>query len=152
MAYQSSEERYLYYIDEVSDNIRRMSRNFYLLEKNQNTVIGFTRSQCYCLLELLNNREKTMQELSEHLNLNASTMTRIVNILVRDGYIQRTRNREDRRVVVVKLTSEGRVITQKLSTNMKNYYNTIIRELPTDQIDKIFKALSLLMVASIKTN
>lgn len=49
-----------------------------------------------------------MNQLSERMSLARSTMTRVVDTLVRDGILERVRDREDRRLVEVQLTEKGK--------------------------------------------
>ncbi len=72
----SKEEHYLCCVDEVGDSVKRIVRNFQLFERDQVKTLGFTMSQCYTLIEMLETEAMTMHELSEKMNLNSSTMTR----------------------------------------------------------------------------
>jgi len=147
-----SDEKYLCCVDEVGDTVKRMVRNFQLFERDQIKVYGFTMTQCYCLLELLKEDGQTMQDLSEHMNLNTSTMTRIVDKLVRDKYIHRERSEKDRRVVLANLTEEGKKAAGNLNGSIKDYYEVITKNLPKDRVEEVLEAVSLLMDAFEKAN
>lgn len=149
---ENQDDHYLCCVDEVGDAVKRIVRNFQLFERDQIKVLGFTVSQCYCLLELLDEEGITMQELSERMNLNTSTMTRIVDKLVRDGFVERNRSQLDRRVVIVQLTDEGRVSAGQLNGSINNYYEDITRHLPKNRIEEVLDSVSLLMDAFEKAN
>ncbi|WP_430883555.1 MarR family winged helix-turn-helix transcriptional regulator [Fusibacter sp. JL216-2] len=149
----SKEEHYLCCVDEVGDSVKRIVRNFQLFERDQVKTLGFTMSQCYTLIEMLENEAMTMHELSEKMNLNSSTMTRVVDKLVRDKYVERTRSPEDRRIVLVSLTQEkGREAAQMCSEKIGAYYENITRNLPKDRIEEVLESVSLLMDAFEKAN
>ena len=144
---ETEDEHYLCCVDEIGDTVKRMVRNFQMIERDRIKPLGFTMTQCYCLIELLNHDDITMQELSSNMNLNTSTMTRIVDKLVRDHYIQRTRNTTDRRIVMVSLTETGTESAKAVQSNINSYYGDITKHLPKDKIDEVLDAVSLLMDA-----
>jgi len=147
-----AEDQYLCCVDEVGETMKRVVRNFQLFERDQIKVLGFTVTQCYSLLELLKRNELTMQELSEYMNLNTSTMTRIIDKLVRDEYVVRHRSENDRRVVIASLTDKGIEAANGLNGNISTYYEEITRNLPKDRIEEVLEAVSLLMDAFEKAN
>lgn len=150
--FNMNEEEYLCCVDEVGDTVKRMVRNFQLIERDQIKPLGFTTSQCYCLMNLLDHSNITMQTLSVHMNLDTSTMTRVVDKLVRDGYIERTRSDKDRRIVLVNLTSKGVDAATTVRNSIKVYYEEITKNLPKNRIDEVLEAVSLLMDAFEKAN
>lgn len=139
-------------IKEVRDTIQKMVRVFKLFERDQIKIFGFTTSQCYCMLELLKSDGLTMNELSEKMNLNTSTMTRIVDKLVRDKYIVRERLEEDRRVVISRLTDKGKKASLDLSKSLNEYYEKIIENLPKGRVEEVLDSVSLLLNAFEKAN
>ena len=64
---------------------------------------------------------KTMGEIAHDLRITVGTLSAAITKLIKKGYVERKRTEEDRRVVLVSLTSKGenvyRVISQK-----KNIY------------------------------
>jgi len=147
-----NEEDYLCCVDEVGDSVKRIVRNFQMIERDRLKPLGFTMTQCYCLIELLDHQDITMHELSLSMNLNTSTMTRIVDKLVRDEYIIRSRSSKDRRIVTAKLTDKGRESALQVQKNINDYYEDITRNLPKDRIEEVLDAVSLLMDAFEKSN
>ncbi|MBS4538990.1 winged helix-turn-helix transcriptional regulator [Clostridium sp. D2Q-11] len=139
-------------IKEVRETTQKMVRVFQLFERDQIKVSGFTTSQCYSLIELLKSDGLTMNELSERMNLNTSTMTRIVDKLVRDKYLVRERYQEDRRVVVVKLSEKGRKASLDLNERLNQYYEKIIENLPEGKVEEVLDSVSLLLNAFEKAN
>ena len=52
--------------------------------------------------------QKNMSTVARELNVTVGTLTIAVNNLVKKGYIQRMRSQEDRRVVLISLTEQGK--------------------------------------------
>lgn len=139
-------------IDDVRVTTQKLVRIFQMFERDQIKVHGFTTSQCYCLLELRNKDGMPMNDLSVKMNLNSSTMTRIVDTLVRDGYIDREKDLQDRRIVIVKLTAKGEASANELSQHLDAYYSNILSHLPVGEIDEVFRSVSHLIAAFEKAN
>jgi MarR family transcriptional regulator, organic hydroperoxide resistance regulator len=139
-------------VEEVGTLVQKLVRIFQLFERDQIKVHGFTTSQCYALIELYKAGSLTMNELSERMNLNTSTMTRIMDNLVRDKYVERDRDEADRRIVVVRLTEKGKEATGKLNDTVIDYYRQIIANIPEGQMEEILKSVEILLKAFEKAN
>ena len=139
-------------IEEVGVMVSKLVRVMQIFERDEIKPFGFTTSQCYVLLELKKINNLTMNELSEKMNLNTSTMTRIINNLVRDGFIQRLRDESDRRIVLVMLTDKGILAASKLELSIRDYYKKIVMNIPEGQIEEVLKAVSMLINAFDKAN
>lgn len=139
-------------ITEVGELVQRLVRVFQLFERDQIKIHGFTSSQCYTLLELHKQDALSMNELSAKMNLDTSTMTRVIDNLVRDGLVARVRDENDRRFVVVELTPKGQEVAQNLSESIETYYQKIIANLPQGQIDQVLTSVQQLLTAFEKAN
>ena len=53
--------------------------------------------------------EKTMSEVAQSLKITVGTLTTAINKLIKKGYVERKRIEEDRRVVLIKLTKQGKL-------------------------------------------
>lgn len=139
-------------VEEVGQMVQKLVRVFQLFERDQIKVHGFTSSQCYAMLEILKVGSLTMNELSEKMNLDSSTMTRVIDKLVRDGIINRDRDESDRRVVVVSLSDSGIKAAKELSHSVNEYYKKIIKNIPDGEVLDILSCVSKLLKAFEKAN
>lgn len=139
-------------VDEVGEMIQKLVRVFQLFERDQIKIYGFTTSQCYTLLEINKFGSLSMNEISEKMNLNSSTMTRILDKLVRDKYILRSRDESDKRIVIVTLTEKGIEAADKLSKTVKEYYKKIIKNIPEGEVENVLKSVNILQKAFEKAN
>lgn len=139
-------------VDEVGMMIQKLARVLQLFERDQIKTHGFTTSQCYTILELYKSESLTMNELSEKMNLNSSTMTRILDNLVRDKYVSRDRDEVDRRIVIVSLTDGGRKAAKELDIAVKEYYKKIIANIPEGQVDEVLRSINVLQKAFESAN
>ncbi|OGL40835.1 MAG: hypothetical protein A3C43_08790 [Candidatus Schekmanbacteria bacterium RIFCSPHIGHO2_02_FULL_38_11] len=77
--------------------------------------INITEPQYFALNYLARNNNCTMGEMKEHLDVSLSTLTGIIDRMVRDGFVERQRGIDDRRLVRVKLTPKGDEIIEELN-------------------------------------
>ncbi len=139
-------------VEEIGETVQHLVRVMQLFERDQIKPHGFTTSQAYVLTQLSQTPELTMNELSDKLNAQTSTMTRIVDNLVRDGYVSRSRDESDRRTVMVSLTDKGAVTADKLEKDIKEYYRKIVAFLPEGQVEEVLRATKLLVEAFDQAN
>ena len=82
-----------------------------------------------------------MNELSKQMGLAKSTMTRVVNNMVRGGWIERVRDQGDRRLVNVRLTQQGMEMAEKLGASSQEYIERILNHIPEEKISQVVKSL-----------
>ncbi len=134
-------------VEGMGDMVTRLVRVCQLFERDQITVHGVTTSQCHCLLELEKQDGQSMQEISQRLNLRTSTVTRIAGLLVRDGYLVRALDVQDRRCVCLHLTDKGREKALLLKESIRAYYAKMVRHIPDGRMASIRQAVLELQAA-----
>lgn len=124
--------------------IGQLVRKLNLLNKDQKVCYGLTIPQC-CTIETLGQKGKlSMNELSQELGTAVSTMTRVVDVLVRDGILERSRTPGDRRKVCIELTPKGKDLGQRLEKCSEDYSREILEEIPEGKRAQILEPLELL--------
>lgn len=139
-------------VDDVGEMVRKLVRMFQLFERDQIKIHGFTTTQCYTLLEIDKAGSIAMNELSDRMNLNSSTMTRVMDTLVRDGYIERQKSAEDRRLVLVSLSAAGKTSAMKLNSSVNAYYKKVMESIPEGKLADILQSADILVHAFEKSN
>lgn len=134
-------------VEEMGTLIQNLVRTLQIFERSKLSKNGFTLSQYYTLYNIALDQTLTMNQLSERMNLDTSTMTRVVSTLVRDGYVTREKWEEDRRVIRVKLTREGQQIYEALTLEVKDYYRLLIGAIPPGEISKVMDSVNILLNA-----
>jgi len=105
-------------------------------------------SQCLTLEQILDDGRLTVRELAARLGLDTSTVTRVVDVLVRDGLLTRERDeRHDRRRVFIDLTASGRALARKLVECADAYCARILAKVPVERRDHVVAALQLIIEA-----
>lgn len=124
--------------------MNRLIRKFNLLNRDQKVCYGLTLPQCGAIETLHRKGMLPMNDLSRQMGVTISTMTRIVDILVRDNIVIRRENREDRRKVCIDLTENGQTLAAKLQKCSLDYSMTIFENIPEKERPSVLKALELL--------
>jgi DNA-binding MarR family transcriptional regulator len=104
-----------------------------------------TPAQMGVLQTLLSGEEgMTPQELSGCLSVTPATVTGNLNALEDDGLIERTRTRDDRRVVHVRLTPAGREKVKKWRTVFEGELQEHFASLSNDELHQLASLLGRL--------
>ncbi|MEO5910129.1 MAG: MarR family transcriptional regulator [Pelobium sp.] len=69
--------------------------------------LDITYPQYLVMLVLWGEQEKTVNQLGVKLRLDSGTLTPLLKRLEQKGFVNRTRSKQDERVVIVSLTEEG---------------------------------------------
>ncbi|EMY69331.1 MarR family winged helix-turn-helix transcriptional regulator [Leptospira vanthielii] len=76
-------------------------------------AVGLTYPQYIVMLVLWEEEESTVSGLGDRLQLDSGTLTPLLKRLEQGGLIQRKRNPDDERVVIVSLTKNGKQLREK---------------------------------------
>jgi len=128
--------------------LTRGYRRFNALQRGETRCFGVTMSQCLVLETLLDHGSQSVRELAEHLGLDDSTITRLVDVLARDGLLERRRNEAgDRRRVYVGLSEAGRQLAVTLQAAADRYCERILQRIPEDRRNDVLAGLKVLFEA-----
>ena len=78
--------------------------------------LGITYTQYIVLMVLWDQKEVTVGKLGERLYLDNGTLTPLLKKLEQEGYVIRTRSKEDERSVIVSLTEKGSALKEKCAS------------------------------------
>jgi DNA-binding MarR family transcriptional regulator len=130
------------------ETLTRLYQRFNALQRGEKRCFGVTMSQCVTLELLQQEGAKTVRELANGLGLDTSTVTRVVDVLVRDGLLRRARDeKRDRRRVFVSLTERGHRLAKQLEACSDAYCERILTRIPRDRREDVLHALRVLVDA-----
>lgn len=101
-------------IQDIRHAARQLVRELHLLD-GRYCIKGFTFSECHLVTELESMGQATASELGERLVLEKSTMSRLVNGLLEQGYIRSDPDPADGRRRMLSLTPNGRSGANKIN-------------------------------------
>lgn len=94
--------------------LREISRAFDNEMQVRLARYGVTLSQWLHLRSLWDNPGMTCSAVSRYLGVEKASSTAVLDDLQERGFIQRVKNTEDRRIVNLQLTAQGKSLTRKL--------------------------------------
>ncbi|WP_130806277.1 MarR family winged helix-turn-helix transcriptional regulator [Senegalia massiliensis] len=88
--------------------------------------------------------EMKISDISQKMGLSNSTVSGIVDRMEKQGYIERIRSKEDRRVVHVKITPSFKKKSKNHFSKVENKIDDIIKNGTKEEIEKIYEGLETL--------
>lgn len=129
------------------DLLSVLLRKLHISQRDEVICFGVTATQWHIMAELICSQPLSMNELSCRMSLAQSTMTRVVDTLVRDGIVERVPGSRDRRIVLVRLTPEGRQLAKQVASCVKGYYARLLARIPENKRKQVLEAVKLLVMA-----
>lgn len=77
----------------------------------------------------------TMSALAQGMSVPMSTATGVVDRLVRKKLLKRDRSEEDRRIVTVALTEEGRALLEKVKKHLRFFFDRVKSLLTAEEFE-----------------
>jgi MarR family transcriptional regulator, organic hydroperoxide resistance regulator len=100
-------------IFETMQSLRRIVKAIQDYSHEVYSQFGVTGPQLWALKTISENGSLSLGELSKKMYLHPSTVSGVIDRLEANGYVQRDRDKGDRRVVNVELTPEGATLVKR---------------------------------------
>ena len=139
--------------NEIIIKMRQIVRSINLESKKIQKQYGVSIPQVLCLNFIKDNPnyQSTQREIRNYLNLNASTITGIINRLEKKGFIARLPKLGDKRVSNIALTADGQKLLEKLPPLLQDRLTEQLSELPYEKVSRIETSLDdLISLLNIK--
>ncbi len=125
-------------------NYEQLLESFYhilrRLKKEWNSQLQSISHSQYLILKSLNQLgSQKAAQLAELTQLTPGAITCASDKLVLEGYADRTRDTEDRRVVYLEITEKGRVLVESLMENQNKVTIKFFQGLPDEDIQHLIR-------------
>ena len=137
--------------DVIEQTIRLYGRTLALVDPSRLEAwvgLGLTMTQLGVLFLLRQEAGEPAGLLAERLRVTPSTLTRIVDRLVRLNLVRRQEDSDDRRLVRHYLTPEGARSLEEMERTARAYLTEILRQLPREKLERLLEALQDLTQAA----
>ncbi len=111
------------------------------LFRNQVVEPGMTLTQIL-LLSSIPDEGIDMTALTRRMGVDNSTLTRLIDVLVRKGWIVKQKNPRDRRSVIVSFTPEGEQVQKRVEATIDRLGDRLYQEIPFEDRDEVKEVLS----------
>jgi len=134
--------------DTIEDNAIIMAELMFKMEKACRlkeelfcSKTGISPMELRCLRELLENRFPSIRELSAKMDLTPSRITHIINGLEKKKLLERRIDEDDRRVIKVSLSDNGKTFAQKIMKDYIRFHLEIINLIEKNELNQMLSCL-----------
>ncbi|MGB7606393.1 MAG: MarR family transcriptional regulator [Lutisporaceae bacterium] len=137
-------------MEELSKGLRVVSVLKQLMETVKQNVhhhfkeMNVTGPQGMLMGTLAHYGEMKISDLSQKLGLSNSTVSGIIDRLENQGLVERTRSKEDRRVVYVSVTSEFKKSSEEHFKEIAKMFEAMMSNATAEELDEILRGLDTL--------
>lgn len=111
----------------------------------ENGIDDLITSQGNILTALYENNGKlTMSQIAKKIGKDKSTVTSLINKLLKCGYINKLRNEDDKRVTYVTITDKGRQLEYKFNSITSQVHETAYKNFTPEEKEIFLKLLKKL--------
>jgi len=132
-------------IAEIMQSLRRIFKAIQDYFQEISKKYGITGPQLWALKTVAANGSLSLGELSKKMYLHPSTISGVVDRLEKKGFVVRDRGQEDRRVVKVQLTPQGKKIVAKAPNPIQGKMIYGLNRLKKRELTSIYDAVKELV-------
>lgn len=120
-------------IQEFRRHLRMIERSVAEQLKTETDCCGVTLAQCHTLVELGDAGTINLAGLAERMDLDASTLSRTVDSMVKAGLIARDINADNRRAIIISLTEKGLQRLESINRSCNEFYGRMLDLIPKEK-------------------
>lgn len=122
------------YIDKLDEMLPHMVRRMHQ-EMAQSLQEGITANQFFVMKMIADRGQMTVSEVAEAFSVSLSAVTSLVDRLYKGGMVERRRSEDDRRVVRLELTEEGRNMVNTCQAGRRRVIQRYISRLEEKELE-----------------
>ena len=136
---------------ELIEKIIELRRNIDRVLRKQRPDIwmklGMTIAQLKSMFFIANEGSTNSSKLAAALGVTLPNVTGIIDRLVEQGFISRRENPDDRRIMILEATQEGKALLSELRESNIGYMSKALVNLSLDELSVVVHGLTLMMKA-----
>lgn len=125
----------------VLSKIRTQANKFIIKKMTDYGVYELAPSHGDIIFTLLSIEKITMKDLAGSIKKDKSTVTVLVEKLVRLGYIKKERDAADNRITYLSLTQKGADLKPMFEDISKNLFDTVYQNIPKEEREALMQSL-----------
>ncbi|MFA0889787.1 MAG: MarR family winged helix-turn-helix transcriptional regulator [Synergistales bacterium] len=129
---------------DLREALRRLFRKLGFMERDEARCCSMSLSRCQVLVEIGRRGGVSLVDLSVCLGLDKSTVSRLVDGLVEDGFAERRESSLDRRYLAVALTEEGQTRFVDIEARMDAFVGKAWERVPEERRGIVLESLRIL--------
>lgn len=128
-------------VEELDVLFQSVLTRFFSIRTHQPATGAVTFAQIRVLWTLETRKSAYLGEVARMLGITNSTVTELVDRLVRGGYVSREQSRDDRRQVGLTLRPKGRRMLADFARRRQERFRQLLRVVTRDDVDRMAEAL-----------
>lgn len=136
---------------EIDNLIRNINQLLNKYTKKQLSHSRLTLPRFYTLWFISKLEPVNMSKLNEKIMVSKSTLTVTVDHLVEEGFVTRDRDDNDRRIVLLKTTTKGKIQLQDLLVARQIFFQNSLESINIKEQKQIINLLEIIM-GNLKDN
>ena len=120
---------------------REKSNAFILMKLKELGIEGLAPSHGGILINLFRSSPLPMKELAERIGRDKSTITALINKLIKLGYVEKQKDPSDSRVTLIGLTREGADLKPDFEYVSAKLLSTTFRGFSTEEREQVVRLL-----------
>lgn len=119
---------------------------------NRSQIVGIQEAQYRLLFHLKKNGPKSMSVLGDSLFFTKAYMTKLVDALTRDGFVERRNDPTDRRMIKIYITDAGLKKMEEGNLSMQKFILGKISGVPNNDIEDFYYSIKRILELFYKYN
>lgn len=107
----------------------------------QNILMDCSKNELFVLLLLFRQSEVNMTQIAEYIGVPLNTATGIVARMEKKGIVLRERSLEDKRIVTISMSTEGKKYIQSIMKEFLHYGQLIMESFTTEEMQLVFRTV-----------
>ena len=129
-------------INDYIDSVKELLSS----EIGENVFLNCSKNEILIFWLLYQKKEVNMTEIAEYVHAPLNTATGLVGRMEKNGWIERTRSAEDKRVVLICFSDKGLQQFKSLVGEIVRYGTKVFSDLTAEEIDLFFKMMEKVKV------
>jgi MarR family 2-MHQ and catechol resistance regulon transcriptional repressor len=115
--------------EELHHAVTELVRVYQFRDRDRICCYDISVTQCYALESLATSGPQRLGALAERMRLDKSTMSRVVQTLIRKSYAGQASDKGDARATVVQITASGRRLYNKIEKELVAQQEAVLKDL-----------------------
>ena len=130
----------------IMNIVYEMKKKCARIDQHLMDELNISQSELLFFSSLNNCQGISSPELAKNMGLSASRVSRVVEKLVVNGYLDRNTNTSDRRAITLCLTDKGKSVRSKIDQVKNDCEARLLQTIPSDEVEKFRDIISRIIV------
>lgn len=132
------------HIDDSASKIRKLGEQinkFIICELNKKGLRGIVTSHGSILLQLFKHEQLQMGQMAELIGKDRSTVTTLISKLSSHGYVNISKDKTDKRLMLVSITPKGKKLEPIINQISKDLFSKMYSDISEKERDDFYNTL-----------